>query len=295
MLDSTIRLKFTPPPPDKTVFAVEITPFPGQGCTDTVYTTIQYSPESINLKVPTAPLLACESTGVDLTSGSLIAGSSAGITLSYYLDPSQINYVPTPKFVTTSGTYYIKATNSVGCVAIKPIILKISTYPDFKLSASTKPIIRPTTFDLSSLITGNTNGMVYTYWKDALATIPLTDPGAVNKSGTYYIKGTNEGGCSVVQAITIVVNEPPIVAPNAFSPNGDGVNDVWEIPVLNIYPDCSVEIYNRLGQLIYRSTGTYKPWNGKYNGIDQPVATYYYIIKPDPLLPPVGGSVTIVR
>jgi gliding motility-associated-like protein len=144
-------------------------------------------------------------------------------------------------------------------------------------------------------VAGNTNGLVYTYWKDAAATIPLTDPGAIGAAGTYYIKGSNVGGCSVIKSVTVTLSEPTIVAPNAFSPNGDGINDVWNIPLLSLYNNCSVEIYNRLGQLIYKSTGTYTPWNGKYNGIDQPVDTYYYIIKPDPTLPPVGGSVTIVR
>jgi gliding motility-associated-like protein len=60
-------------------------------------------------------------------------------------------------------------------------------------------------------------------------------------------------------------------------------------------PDCTVDIYNRLGQQVFHSVGYAKPWDGKYNGLDQPVATYYYVIKARSDLAPVSGSVTIVR
>ena len=65
--------------------------------------------------------------------------------------------------------------------------------------------------------------------------------------------------------------------------------------MLELYPECVVEIYNRLGQMLFRSSGYLKPWDGKYNGLDQPVATYYYVIKLRPDLKAIGGSVTIVR
>jgi gliding motility-associated-like protein len=295
LLGTDISLHFAPPPPPNTVYAVEVIPYLDQGCIDTVYATIQYSGETINLQIPGNPVPGCETNGIDLGSNKIIGGSSAGLKLSFYTDPSQTNYVPTPKFVTESGTYYVKATNSAGCVAIKPVTVNIFTPPDLKLNNNAKPVIRPLTFDLNTLILGNNNGVVFTFWKDATATIPLQGPEAITHSGTYYIKGTNEGGCSVIEPVTVYVNEPPVNPPNVFSPNGDGVHDFWEIPILSIYPDCVVEIYNRPGQLIYRSAGTYKPWDGKYKGVTQPVATYYFVIRPAPELPAVGGSVTIVR
>jgi gliding motility-associated-like protein len=56
-----------------------------------------------------------------------------------------------------------------------------------------------------------------------------------------------------------------------------------------------VEIFNRSGQTLFKSTGYTKPWDGIYNGIQLETGTYYYIIKLSPLKPPVSGSVTIVR
>jgi gliding motility-associated-like protein len=294
VLSTDLTLTLTPPAAAGTVFAVEVTPFPGQGCIDTVYATIVSSGEIIDLRVPTGTLLTCISNPIDLTSSLITAGSSGGLFLSYYTDPTQVNYLATPKLVTTSGIYYIKAVNSAGCTVMKPVTLEIVGYP--VLSIVDPPMItRPYTIDLLSAVKGSTNGLTFTYWTDSLATIPLPNPHAIEKTGRYFIKVTNEGDCSLVYGVNASINEAIISPPNAFSPNGDGVHDVWEIALLDLYPECIVEIYNRLGQLLFRSVGYLKPWDGKFNGIDQPVATYYYVIRLRGDLKAIGGSVTIVR
>lgn len=294
LLSNELTLSMAPAPTTGTVFAVEVTPFPDQGCIDTVYTTIAYSQEVINLKVPSAPVQSCVTTPVDLTTKFFTSGSSPGLIFTYFSDPGLISYVPVPSKITNSGIYYIKATNSAGCVNAKPVTINIDDYPAFKVT-DPSPVTRPGTVDLFSFVSGNTSGISFSYWKDSLATIPVIKPNAIGQNGVYYIKGTTTGGCTVVTAVKVVINEALIIPPNAFSPNGDGIHDEWVIPLLSLYPDCIVEIYNRLGQQLFRSVGYNKPWDGKYNGLVQPVATYYYIIKPRTDLPAVGGSVTIVR
>ncbi len=68
----------------------------------------------------------------------------------------------------------------------------------------------------------------------------------------------------------------PIVIPNVFTPNNDGEHDNWELQGFS--GNMKVEIFNRWGSLVYKSTGQYEPWDGKRNGERMPVATYYYII-----------------
>ena len=294
VLSTDITLSMTPPPAPGTIFAVEVTPFQDQGCIDTVYTTIEASSEVLDLRVPTSTIVTCISTPIDLTSSLITTGSSGGLSFSYFTDLTQTNYVPSPKLVNVSGVYYIKAINSAGCTIMKPVTLQVVDYP--VLTIVDPPMItRPYTIDLLSAVKGNTSGLNFTYWQDSLATVPLANPHDINKTGRYFIKVTNEGDCSLIYGVNAVINEAAISPPNAFSPNGDGIHDVWEIDLLNIYPDCTVEIYNRLGQLLFRSLGYLKPWDGKYNGIDLPVATYYYVIKLRADLKAIGGSVTIVR
>jgi gliding motility-associated-like protein len=83
--------------------------------------------------------------------------------------------------------------------------------------------------------------------------------------------------------------------PNVFSPNGDNINDTWNIRALKDFANCTVEIFNRWGQPIFRSNGYQQPWDGTYNGKPLAVATYYYIIDVKDGQKPIAGSVTILR
>lgn len=89
---------------------------------------------------------------------------------------------------------------------------------------------------------------------------------------------------------------------NVFSPNDDGINDVWMIPYSDLFPDLEIKIYNRWGALVWSAKGTEasKGWKGtNKNGKDLPIGTYYYVIsfnvKGSSKWKPVSGSVTIIR
>jgi len=81
--------------------------------------------------------------------------------------------------------------------------------------------------------------------------------------------------------LTIIASESEIIIPNAFTPNGDGVNDLWTIQKLSDFPKCLVSIYTRYGNLVYQSSGYAKPWDGTSNGSQVPTGTYYYVINPN--------------
>jgi gliding motility-associated-like protein len=106
---------------------------------------------------------------------------------------------------------------------------------------------------------------------------------------------TTAEGCSAITSVTISFINPPPIIPNVFSPNGDGINDTWDITNTNYYPELSINIYTRSGQLIFHSVGYSKPWDGKQNGKDLPIGTYYYVLRLAKTLPPVGAGVTLLR
>lgn len=82
---------------------------------------------------------------------------------------------------------------------------------------------------------------------------------------------------------------------NAFSPNGDNINDTWEIKYLNTYPNAMVQIFNRYGQIVFSSHGYANPFDGNYQGNPLPVGTYYYIITPNNGRQKITGSLTLIR
>jgi gliding motility-associated-like protein len=86
-----------------------------------------------------------------------------------------------------------------------------------------------------------------------------------------------------------------IIPPNAFSPNNDGVNDVWKLNYLESYPNSTIDIFNRYGEKVFFSQGYSIPFDGNYKGNPLPVGTYYYIINPKNGRKTITGSVTLIR
>jgi gliding motility-associated-like protein/uncharacterized repeat protein (TIGR01451 family) len=115
------------------------------------------------------------------------------------------------------------------------------------------------------------------------------------KTTTYTLTVTNIlTGCTEIGKIKVTVHKIPII-PNAFTPNGDGINDVWLIENLGTYTTCSVRIFNRYGEEVFTSVGYQTPWNGIFKGVPLPTGTYYYMIDPKKGRKVVSGSITILR
>jgi gliding motility-associated-like protein len=75
--------------------------------------------------------------------------------------------------------------------------------------------------------------------------------------------------------------EAPFFIPNGISPNGDGINDYWQLNGVEQYPECSVTVVNRWGQVVFESLGYAEPWRGYYQGELLPIGDYYYSIQLD--------------
>jgi gliding motility-associated-like protein len=95
--------------------------------------------------------------------------------------------------------------------------------------------------------------------------------------------------------LTVVPSPGEIVVPNAFSPNGDGINDLWNINALADFPQCLVSVYSRNGSLVFQSKGYARPWDGTYSGSPVPTGTYYYIINFQGGLQQLSGYVAVLR
>ena len=118
----------------------------------------------------------------------------------------------------------------------------------------------------------------------------------VINSQNYFVKqivGLCESPATKIRVT--IENEGLSKLSNAISPNNDGHNDLWLIPDMINYPEGTVLIFNRYGQKVFASTGYRQPFDGRLNGKDLPVGTYYYIIDLKKGCGLLKGSITIIR
>lgn len=212
LLGTGNNLELNPIPPVGTTFAVEVVPYPGLGCLDTLYTAIQYSPEAFQFQLANS-LIGCIGSTSDLTAPSLTSGSTPNLAFSYFVDPSGLEYLGTPSHVGNPGKYYIKAVNTSGCTETKSITL---TMRDVFFQVKNPPEnCFPNTIDITdpSLITASDPSLTYTYWKDILATNPLPNPAAVDATGIYFIQAY-DGICKRVKPVDVLIFKDDILKTN---------------------------------------------------------------------------------
>jgi gliding motility-associated-like protein len=148
-------------------------------------------------------------------------------------------------------------------------------------------------------------GSTYTWRIDGVVQSGFTKNEFVytwNAADTFLIEvqeSSFEGCPGPVRSGQVYVNPEPgtfLIVHDAFSPNGDLINDVWNIGNVSLYPEMQITIYNRWGQSVWKSARGYPiPWDGKSNGRDLPVDSYHYVIDLHNGSRPIIGFVTIVR
>ena len=114
---------------------------------------------------------------------------------------------------------------------------------------------------------------------------------------TYAVVVTNSFGYqATVPVLLTVIVDYKLVPNNLVTPNGDGVNDRWVIPNIDMYPDNEVMVYDKAGRAVFAKRGYNNEWDGTVNGKKLKEDAYFYVIKfnKDGALP-IRGYVSIVR
>jgi gliding motility-associated-like protein len=111
----------------------------------------------------------------------------------------------------------------------------------------------------------------------------VTQPDSIIRflqGGSYICRITDSQGCYIESNINMpyVSHECAVYIPNAFSPDGDGRNDLFRVKVYNVISDFRMSVYNRWGQLVFVSTDPANGWNGERNGVKLPAGTYLWTV-----------------
>jgi gliding motility-associated-like protein len=162
-------------------------------------------------------------------------------------------------------------------LSIDSITMTVRPTPIIKMTADTT-IPRGHSIRLDPAITG---AIAQYQWTPAteLSDPAIPDPTASPISSiTYELTAAGEDGCNASGKIAITVFDP-VLLPNAFSPNGDGQNDIFRIPPPVTFQLFNFSIYNRWGQRVFNTTNPGEGWDGTARGTPQPPGTYVWEIE----------------
>ncbi len=190
-------------------------------------------------------------------------------------------------FVDYDAEIYVTVVDTNGCSAssdtISVMVFPIPDTPSISL-------------DLGDLV--STFSFSYQWYRNG----ELVE-GAVNQvyespdSGFYFVETSNAFGCSSLSDTVFLDIEPPgNFIPSGFSPNGDGVNDIFHVEAIERFPGNSLTVFNRWGEEVFRKDGYQNDWGGTgKNGRQLPDGNYFYILDLGDGSAPRRGNVLINR
>jgi len=170
---------------------------------------------------------------------------------------------------TAGGTYWVRVTTDRSCVGSDTVTLRYVPLPVVRLGADTT-VCEETPLRLSPWSV-NADSLV---WSDGTAGSTLT----VSSGGSYIVRGINQcgEGADTVKVRGIFCD---IWVPNVFTPNGDGINDVFRV-LGNVgrMEGFRLSLFNRWGAMVYVSDDRYAGWDGTYKGGPALLGTYAYML-----------------
>ncbi|NLI23337.1 MAG: T9SS type B sorting domain-containing protein, partial [Bacteroidales bacterium] len=191
----------------------------------------------------------------------------------------------------TAGTYQLVMTDARQCS--DQLTVELTQPPAIQAEATfTKPYCSDIANGSITLTANGGTGGLSVSWSNS-----LQGPAIENlPPGTYQYTVTDSKGCTLNGSVTL----PPehdqcVIIPTIITPNNDTYNDTWIIPGIEMYPDVSVEVFDRWGKRVFFSKGYAVPWDGTFKGNALPMDSYHYVIRLRPENEPIKGTITIVR
>jgi gliding motility-associated-like protein len=216
-------------------------------------------------------------------------------TPAYYVSSSRDSVTWASPADTTA--FVVTVTDTLGCPKKVRDTAFVAVVPPVKAFAGNDTmVILGIPFQLHA-----TGGVRYTWSPpNGLNNTRIANPSALyDRDITYTVTAYTKEGCSGTDDIFVrFIKGPEIYIPNAFSPNGDGVNDIFRPLPVGIVKMNYFRVYDRWGKLMYSSTTYMQGWDGTVNGQRAPVGTYVWMVEGVDINQKtitMKGTVTIVR
>ena len=257
------------------------------GCSITTSTSIAVNKSPIAMAANS--LAICEGSKAQLQgSGGISYQWSPPTGLS---NAGVANPIASP---TDSTLYTMVVANDKGCTDTATTNVIVWKKPRVNAGRD-KQIMEGDTVVLDGAATGTNVTYNWTpniYLRSTQSLQPIATP---TENITYTLHVQSLQGCGIATDDVFIRVFKKVDIPNAFSPNGDGINDKWILKNIETYPEADISVFNRYGQLLYKAKGTSQPWDGTYNGRSLPVASYYYIIDLKNNFQKLSGWIMLLR
>jgi gliding motility-associated-like protein len=276
--------------PASKTYTVRMIAYSGDNCTDdsSFTVTIKATPQ---IEFTALPSMCVDTAAFQITQATVLNGMTGGVFSGPGVTPGGMFTASAAGPGPHTIRFTVIAPN--GCTNYEEQTLSVFALPTANAGPD-KVILEGGSGTLDGKGTGNNISFLWTPNKWLFTntdTVPVVTP---QDDITYTLTVTSADGCKATDQVFVKVLKAPTV-PNVFSPNGDGINDTWEIPYLESYAGATINVYNTYGQIVYQSINYKKAWDGSFKGKPLPVGTYYYIINPKNGRKQMAGYVDIVR
>lgn len=247
-------------------------PAPGNLCPDVATTTIVINPIPVINALPTNTTTGCNPLTINYNSTLVNSGTASWD----FGDGNFGTGLPTSHTYTVPGVYLatLSYTDNVGCVnvAVSSSTIEVYEVPEAIFEANPNNIsVVDANVSFNNQSTGlNTNTFDWNF-ADGTTSTDVQPTHLYTNAGNYYVSlfVTSPHGC-VDSIMKVVIVNPDVVlyVPNSFTPNGDGLNDVFRIflpPTGVDYSTFSLTVYDRWGEVIYRTNDVNNCWTGAKN------------------------------
>ncbi|HEX2684343.1 MAG TPA: gliding motility-associated C-terminal domain-containing protein, partial [Ferruginibacter sp.] len=201
-------------------------------------------------------------------------------TPSTFLDDPTVSN-PLVMQLTNPMTYYLSVIDANGCTSLQAdsVTITVTAPPVLNIGPDTTIAIRQPL----QLFARDVNGSGFDSWSWT-PVYGLNDPfsghpvAILDRDISYFVTASSVTGCLVHDTIKIKVYQgPELYVPNAFTPNGNALNDILKVIPIGMRAFHFFRIYNRYGQLVFLTTDPYSGWDGTFKGKLQTAGTYVWM------------------
>ena len=237
-----------------------------QGCETNVVVEID---PGVNLAATVTPIYECTGSVPDNYLEIVLEDESIADDLMYALDSTDPADMQLSADFTNMapGDHYLTIAHANGCMttydftieAYEPLTLVLENNRYNEITAIATGGVEDYTFYFNDIDNGTDN--VY----------------YINQTGTYTVTVIDQNGCEATAEIYMEFMD--IDFPKYFTPDGDGMNDIWIPDNIEGFPDVLIKIYDRYGRVVEEMTRNVKGWDGNYDGKPLPTGDYWYVVR----------------